>query len=704
MDATKRITKQLGGNRLGSGNKNNISMHAYNRSTHDLSYAWRSSMNVGTLTPFMKFPALNGETWSINLKNLVRTIPTIGPIYGSYKMQMDVFVCPMRLYNGLLHNNMTKIGLKMEQVKVPKLNIKTEVWNPYLTHVDLPNSQISPTALVKYMGISGLGDVKDTTNIKVKINRTFNAIPFLAYYDIYKNYYANKQEEKGVIIANGGQQIVNQLTNLKAAAIITQTMEQSDYNAPSAPPAIITTSLDTFQALETPIELKADKVFQQPVNGVFANNFNYVIETTTVANNVALTTYQEVQMATVFPNFLWQDDNIVLGLADTAYQSDVPNGITRKIYGVTYNATYSLNNGIRLQPFELENIDQARIEVLKKTGLNTELQLNDLDFYPYKALWEQQNDGVTANMNSQQGIAIKTYQSDMLQSWLQTEWIDGPNGINEITAIDVSSGSFTIDALNLANKVYNMLNRIAVSGGTYEDWQEAVYSTEAVRRAEQPIYVGGMSSEIVFEEIVSTAATEDEPLGQLAGKGTIANMRGGRLEIRIDEPSYIIGIASITPRIDYSNGNDFDMVEIDSMDDWHKPALDGIGFEDLLQERGAFWGTYFDTSTQNWVKLALGKTPAWINYMTNTNKCYGDFIEENKTMFMTLNRRYEQDPNSVNNTQRKMGIYDNTTYIDPSKYNYGFADTSLEAQNFWVQIGCEVYARRVMSAKQIPNL
>ena len=34
--------------------------------------------------------------------------------------------------------------------------------------------------------------------------------------------------------------------------------------------------------------------------------------------------------------------------------------------------------------------------------------------------------------------------------------------------------------------------------------------------------------------------------------------------------------------IDYSQGNDWDMTNIKNMDDFHKPAFDGIGFEDNL--------------------------------------------------------------------------------------------------------------------------
>ena len=305
------------------------------------------------------------------------------------------------------------------------------------------------------------------------------------------------------------------------------------------------------------------------------------------------------------------------------------------------------------------------------------------------------------------GLAIKTYQSDLFNNWLKTEWIDGINGINQITAIDTSSGSFTIDALNLANKVYNMLNRIAVSGGSYEDYIEAVYSTEAMRRAETPIYMGGMSNEIVFEEVVSTAATTTEnqqnPLGSLAGKGTQTNKRGGNIEIKVTEPSYIIGLVSITSRLDYSQGNKWDMSELDTIEDLHKPALDGIGFEDLLQERMAWWGSYYNANG-DLIKMAAGKVPAWINYMTAINETHGDFADENKTMYMTLNRRYQYRQPNLSGHKTLQGIIDLTTYVDPTKYNYSFADTTLDAQNFWVQIGMQIFSRRVMSAKIIPNL
>ena len=133
-------------------------------------------------------------------------------------------------------------------------------------------------------------------------------------------------------------------------------------------------------------------------------------------------------------------------------------------------------------------------------------------------------------------------------------------------------------------------------------------------------------------------------------------------------------------------------------DDLHKPALDGIGYQDLIQEQMVGkTSTYTDSGTINKMKhLAANKTVAWIDYMTNYNRTYGDFAARGALDFMVLNRRYEIN---INNT-----IEDLTTYIDPQKYIEIFADTSIDSQNFWVQTVIQATRRGNYSAKQIPFL
>ena len=84
--------------------------------------------------------------------------------------------------------------------------------------------------------------------------------------------------------------------------------------------------------------------------------------------------------------------------------------------------------------------------------------------------------------------------------------------------------------------------------------------------------------------------------------------------------------------------------------------------------------------------------------MTNFNKTFGEFASGESEDFMVMNRNYERDE------EDDSLISDLSTYIDPSKYNQIFADTSLSAQNFWVQTAVQMEVRRNISAKQIPNL
>ena len=166
----------------------------------------------------------------------------------------------------------------------------------------------------------------------------------------------------------------------------------------------------------------------------------------------------------------------------------------------------------------------------------------------------------------------------------------------------------------------------------------------------------------------------------------------------MEEPSIIMGIVSITPRIDYSQGNDW-ITRLTNMDQLHKPGMDGIGFQEAITDSFAFWDTKIKED-KSYVYKSAGKQPAWIEYMTNYNKVYGHFAEndgEDAQGQCVLKRDYAYDDVTTS-------IKDLTTYIDPMKYNYAFAVSDLTAQNFWMQIACNITARRLMSAKVIPNL
>ena len=315
------------------------------------------------------------------------------------------------------------------------------------------------------------------------------------------------------------------------------------------------------------------------------------------------------------------------------------------------------------------------------------------------------DDIIKSQSNKLGGMLLKTYDSDIFNNWVKTDWIDGAGGIAEVTSIDITAndGMLTMDALNLQKKVYSMLNRIAISGGTYKDWLETVYTAgKYLDRPETPVFIGGMTQYIEFDEVVSKSATETEfgsqPLGDIAAIGRGGEpLNNGHIHYQCEEPGYIMGLMAITPMIDYSQGNDFDL-NLQTIDDLHKPALDGIGYQDLIQEQMVGnTSVYNGGATIDKIKhLAANKTIAWVDYMTNYNRTYGDFAAGEALDFMVLNRRYEVGNNNT--------IKDLTTYIDPQKYIEIFADTSIDSQNFWVQTVIQATRRGNYSAKQIPFL
>jgi hypothetical protein len=177
------ISKSIGKDTLGGGNSMKVDLKTYNRSTHNLSYAWRSSMGVGTLVPCMKLIGLPGDTFDIDVDTKVLTHPTVGPLFGSYKLQIDIFTAPIRLYNAMLHNNALNIGLDMSKVKLPKVqenDIK-------LTIEDSTHLTFSSSSIIAYLGRRSGNTIYPGITMQ-------NAVPWLAYLDIFKNYYANKQE------------------------------------------------------------------------------------------------------------------------------------------------------------------------------------------------------------------------------------------------------------------------------------------------------------------------------------------------------------------------------------------------------------------------------------------------------------------------------------------------------------------------------
>lgn len=647
------VVRTLGKNTLGDNNKMKIAMRDYDMSTHDISTVFRSSMGVGMLVPFCKILCQKGDIIDINLINKTLSQPTLGPLFGSFKLQHFLFFGGFRLYNSWLHNNRTGIGMKMSDIKLPMMLAKTEG-----TNINA-KTNISTSALYKYLGWSGSKRVG--TNATGGVQK--NGVPLLMYLDIFKNFFANTQEKKFYMIRGG-------LSKISVGPNI--------YDVPATNINISvsnTTTIGTFD------ESNNWKLYWENVKitGI-KDGVEKIMTAADLTTNATTNTITTNKAATLLTS----------------------------ITGIEFDPNIIKYTKSRLSQYDLKLLDQIRDVILQRKG-NETLILNGTNLNAshngseeLKTFFEQL---INSQSNKLGGMLLKTYDSDIFNNWVLTDWIDGQGGITEITSIDISAndGKLTMDALNLQQKVYNMLNRIAVSGGTYRDWLETVYTAgKYLDRPETPVFIGGMTQYIEFDEVISKSATEtaygSQPLGDIAAIGRGGKpMNSGHVHYQCEEPGYIMGLMAITPMVDYSQGNDFDL-NLQTIDDLHKPALDGIGYQDLIQEQMVgTTSTYEGGEGLTQLKhLSANKTVAWIDYMTNYNRTFGDFAAGGELDFMVLNRRYD--------VTEKYTIGDLTTYIDPQKYIEIFADTAIDSQNFWVQTVVQATRRGNYSAKQIPFL
>lgn len=682
------MKKTLGGDRLRSESKMEVYLPNFGRSSHNIGKIIRTTQACGTIVPYWCQIGLDGTTFYVDITTKVKTLPTTGPVFGSFKHQVDLFVIPIRLYIAALHNNALGVGLNMSKVLLPQFEVYTA--NTSIYENDTNRGQVNPSSLLSYLGIKGFGHSEVNQYL-----RRFPAIFNLAYWDIFKNYYANKQEEKAYVIT--GVDRIWKKIQIGDGVKWNTTWNENSANMYAATPTD-----------QKPIFIKLE--FEEKISPEEVNEIQFL------TNDPNVPTVERNGITKLGDTFVFErTDPEAMGLrapenprkATDIYVYQIKKNVklAYKLSPTTGKNQITMpdNKKIKLTKFTLKNIDDERTSILAAPSSSAYIVNNTkLPYMAGIAPLELPNHDRSMSYRSsnawfsQAGLAVKTYLSDRFNNWLNTEWIDGTTGgINAITAVDVTDGKLTMDALILQKKIFNMLNRVAITDGTYQAWREATYGIRSATLPESPIFCGGMQSEIAFDEIVSNAATDEEPLGTLAGRGVATMYKSGRgLKIKCTEPSMVMALGSITPRIDYSQGNKW-WTRLKTMDDFHKPTLDAIGFQELITEEAAAWNTEL---TENYKEVfqSLGKQPSWIEYTTDVNETYGEFAAGMPLAFMCLNRVYEEGADKT--------ISNPSTYIDPTIYNNIFAESRLSSQNFWVQVAFDVTARRVMSAKQIPNL
>lgn len=157
-------------------------------SNFDLSRKNRTTMAPGLLYPVLIEECVPGDQINLQIDSLIKTYPMLAPLMGSFKFQTDVFFVPTRLYVP---------ELRLNQSNFDPTTVSFPYFNCCYDQAGSPASSTavaaSESSLLNYMGIPY--DYAYTTESGVQLAQNFNGIPLLGYLDIFRNYYANTQED-----------------------------------------------------------------------------------------------------------------------------------------------------------------------------------------------------------------------------------------------------------------------------------------------------------------------------------------------------------------------------------------------------------------------------------------------------------------------------------------------------------------------------
>lgn len=183
-------------------------------SNHDRSRYFRTSMSVGPLFPIAVIPCNAGDDNYINVESLVNTQALLSPLYGSFKLKIMAFFAGTSLYCPKLWRNGSMASADGTlDANYPTFQFQVgfgQSTNPPLVRSD---------QLLAYLGFNpGYTDVNVTQSTGSR--RSYNAIPLLMYWDIFRNYFCNRQEVKFPFFSANSSSLVERYFSYENVSVL----------------------------------------------------------------------------------------------------------------------------------------------------------------------------------------------------------------------------------------------------------------------------------------------------------------------------------------------------------------------------------------------------------------------------------------------------------------------------------------------------
>lgn len=345
---------------------------------------------------------------------------------------------------------------------------------------------------------------------------------------------------------------------------------------------------------------------------------------------------------------------------------------------------------------------------------------------------------------SRASIFQRAFPDYYLESWLKTSGFNTSN-----TLVDVTSNSVSVRSISTASHLQRFRDLAFGGGSRGSDFIKAEFDVDPKLSATVPIFLGSDTCRLGSNVLYQTTGAGDasSPLGSFSGQ-----MSGGdsfkRRTFHFNENGYFMEITSVVPTVMYPNYLNPTLLQT-NLGQRYAPALDNIQMQPLTVPT-LLGNVFFDTGSGSYSHVlnhmgtallrtvafgkasfyedvAVGYQPAWAELMTSVSKPHGRLC--NDLDYWVFQRRYgtsiynSSDVSDASVFLEELGqgvdtldvetfnaflkntyvSTDFVPYILPAMYNYVFADTDPNAQNFVLDNSAEISVYREKSKVNVPN-
>lgn len=319
------------------------------------------------------------------------------------------------------------------------------------------------------------------------------------------------------------------------------------------------------------------------------------------------------------------------------------------------------------------------------------------------------------------GLLRRTLANDFFTSFVSN---DNVELMKSRANVQINNNMLNVEQISLANRNWRIATRSLLWGTDWKDYNKVHYGVNLVIPYGKPQFLGALSSDITFNDVISqaqTSADQNNPissnqnLGSRAGiaYGGLKNHQGHFVEFNTKDEGYVMLLASLVPEVDYYQGVDpmyFKtnlqhswMVELNSvgMQDFHRAWMTVLPFAD------SYNGSDTQYPFDSW-NVAEHKVPIWFEYMAKYNQLHGLFTGENQLRYWVFARPFTNlnslFPNVFMPVDEPPSVEPFTsTYGMPEMFNYVFAN-NIGSDNFQLQFNFDCKVSSMLDKQVIAYL